>query len=94
MKNLHLVEDEDRYLERILSRLGSSDLIWLCWYKRPSSSLHSWKTMEKLKALQVGGRNLKLLWQRESQVPLQLPELKFWAPLSDIPKTREAEAPR
>ena len=68
MKNLHLVAAEDDYLERILKRTGSTHLIWLCWYKCPYSSLPSWIPMEKLRVLEVGGSELKILWQRKSQV--------------------------
>lgn len=87
MRNLHVVATEDVHLERILARVGSPHLIWLCWYRCPYPSLPSWIPVEKLRVLEVGGSKLKILWQRKYQAPLQLRELKIWAPLSDIPKS-------
>jgi hypothetical protein len=40
-RNLKFVVAEDGYLEDILRRVGSPDLIWLCWYKCPYSYLPS-----------------------------------------------------
>jgi len=68
--NLLLVATEDGYLERILRRVRSPNLIWLRWYKCPYSCLPSWIPMENLKVLEVAGEKLKILWKRQSQVCL------------------------
>jgi len=85
--NLRLIATEDGYLKLILKRARSPHLLWLRWYKCPYSCLPSWIPMENLRVLEVAGLKLKLLWERESQVPLQLRELNISAPLSSIPKT-------
>lgn len=44
--------------------------------------------MESLRVLEVAEAKLKLLWQHESQAPLQLRELKIWAPsFSNFPRS-------
>jgi hypothetical protein len=85
--NLKFVAAQDGYLEDILRKVGSPDLIWLRWYKCPYSALPSWIPMENLAVLEVAGSNLKELWQRESEAPIKLRELNIFASLSGFPKS-------
>lgn len=86
--NLQLVATEEDYPERILRRARSAHLMWLRWCKCGNSCLPSWIPMESLRVLEVAGAKLKLLWQHESQAPLQLRELKIWAPsFSNFPRS-------
>eukprot|EP00253_Pinus_taeda_P016756 PITA_16756 len=85
--NLQFVAAEDGYLERIVRTARAPHLQWIRWYKCTHSSLPSWIPMENLKVLEVAGRNLRILWERESQVPRQLRELSICAPLSGFPKS-------
>jgi hypothetical protein len=73
MRKLQLVDTEGSLLKRILMRVKSPNLIWLCWKKCPYSSLPPWISMKNLKVLEVSGDTLETLWQHESQAPLQLP---------------------
>ena len=66
-KNLKFVAAQDGYVEDILTRVGSPDLIWLRWYKCPCSYLPSWIPMENLRVLEVAGSKLTELWRPESQ---------------------------
>ena len=63
IRRLQLVDTEGILLERILSRVKSPDLIWVCWKECPYSSLPDWIPMKKLRVLRVSGRTLKTLWQ-------------------------------
>lgn len=86
--NLQLVASEEGYPERILRRARSPHLMWLRWYKCGNSCLPSWIPMESLRVLEIAGAKLKLLWQHESQAPLQLRELNIWAPsFSNFPRS-------
>lgn len=82
-----LLDVEDGDMERILTRVQSPNVIWIRWYKCPFSSLPTWIPMQNLTYLEVGGRLLQTLWQGQSQAPLQLRELRIYAPLSSIPKS-------
>ena len=66
-KNLKFVAAQDGYVEDILTRAGSPDLIWLHWYECPCSYLPSWIPMENLRVLEVAGSKLTELWRPESQ---------------------------
>jgi hypothetical protein len=68
MRKLQLVDTEGSLLERILMRVKSPNLIWLCWKECPYSSLPPWILMKNLRVLQVSGYTLETLWQHESQV--------------------------
>lgn len=85
--NLQFVATEDGYLERILRRARSPNLIWLRWYRCPYSCLPSWIRMENLKVLELTGGQLKLLWKHQSQAPITLRELNVVAPISAFPKS-------
>eukprot|EP00253_Pinus_taeda_P015740 PITA_15740 len=85
--NLQLVTTEAGYLENIMRRTRSPNLIWLRWYKCPYSCLPSWIPMENLKVLEIAGGQLEILWKRQSQAPLKLRELNIIAPLSAFPKS-------
>eukprot|EP00253_Pinus_taeda_P036292 PITA_36292 len=85
--NLQLVSAEGDYLERILMRARAPQIQWIRWYKCTHSSLPSWIPMENLKVLEVEGNKLRVLWERESQVPRQLRKLCICAPLCRFPKS-------
>eukprot|EP00253_Pinus_taeda_P016207 PITA_16207 len=84
---LKILATEGDYLKAILRTVPSAPLIWLCWYHCPYSSLPSWVPMENLRVLEVAGSRLEMLWQLQSQAPLQLRELNIFSPLSRIPKS-------
>jgi hypothetical protein len=67
-RNLKFLAAEGGYVEDILTRVGSPDLIWLRWYKCTYSYLPSWIPMENLRVLEVYGSKLTELWRPESQV--------------------------
>lgn len=67
-RNLKFLAAQGGYVEKILTRVGSADLLWLKWHKCTHSSLPSWISMEKLRVLKVEGSKLTELWQTESQV--------------------------
>eukprot|EP00253_Pinus_taeda_P034782 PITA_34782 len=85
--NLQLVSAEGDYLERILRRARAPQIQWIRWYKCTHSSLPSCIPMENLKVLEVEGNKLRILWERESQVPQQLRKLCICAPLCRFPKS-------
>jgi hypothetical protein len=67
-RNLKFLAAQGGYVEDILTRVGSPDLIWLNWYKCTYSYLPSWIPMANLRVLEVAGRKLTELWRPESQV--------------------------
>jgi len=67
-RNLKFLAAEGGYVEDILTRVGSPDLIWLRWYNCTYSYLPSWIPMENLRVLEVYGSKLTELWRPESQV--------------------------
>jgi len=85
---LHLKYTPD-LLERILRTVQrhSRTLVWLSWFECPYSSLPTWFPMKNLRVLSVRGRELKTLWQGDSQAPLQLRQLEINAPLWNIPES-------
>eukprot|EP00253_Pinus_taeda_P016173 PITA_16173 len=85
--NLQLVSAEGDYLEGILRRARAPQIQWIRWYKCTHSSLPSWIPMKNLEVLEVEGNKLRVLWERESQVPQQLRKLCICAPLCRFPKS-------
>lgn len=85
---LHLKYTPD-LLERILRTVQrhSRTLVWLSWFDCPYPSLPTSFPTENLRVLYVGGKELKTLWQCDSQAPLQLRQLEINAPLCNIPKS-------
>jgi hypothetical protein len=86
---LQLLSAEGSCVENILSVRQSPQLIWLCWFHCPYSSIPSWIPKKKLRVLKINEDDLGLetLWQDESEVPLQLREL-------DIAATHLLKIPR
>ena len=68
LRKLQLLEAEDGDLESIMTRVESPNLIWLRWNNCPYSRIPSWIPLRNLKALEVVGNKLKLLWRAESQI--------------------------
>jgi hypothetical protein len=68
LKNLGLVATEGGYLDDILRRVQSPNLIWLRWYGCTYSSLPSSIPMKNLRVLEVQGTILNRLWPHQSQV--------------------------
>eukprot|EP00253_Pinus_taeda_P001215 PITA_01215 len=82
MRKLHILDiEESGHLERFLRKVHFPNLIWLRWVKCCSSSLPSWIPLKNLR-----GNKLETVWESESQVPLQLRELKIGARISEFPK--------
>jgi Leucine-rich repeat (LRR) protein len=93
---LQLLSGEGNCVESILKVRQSPQLIWLCLFNCPYSSLPSWIRKKNLRVLKMSEDDLGLetLWQDESQcpdesqVPLQLRELDIAAThLLKIPKS-------
>jgi hypothetical protein len=68
MRKLQLLDAKDGFLEPILRRVHSPNLIYLRWNNFPYSSLVTSIPMKKLRVLEVQGNELKTLWEEESQV--------------------------
>lgn len=68
LKRLRLVVSEEGYLEDILRRVQSPDLIWLRWYGCDYSSLPDWIPMKDLRVSEVEGSKLEILWPHQSKV--------------------------
>eukprot|EP00253_Pinus_taeda_P029472 PITA_29472 len=87
MRTLQLLESEGEFVEGIIRRVRSPNLVWLRWTNCPYSSLPTWIPMDHLKVLEVSGPKLKKLWLHDSQAPLQLRQLYIDAPLLEFPKS-------
>eukprot|EP00253_Pinus_taeda_P005776 PITA_05776 len=55
MRALQLLESEGKFVEGIIRRVWSPNLVWLRWSDCPCSSLPTWIRMDQLKVLEVQG---------------------------------------
>jgi Leucine-rich repeat (LRR) protein len=87
MSKLELLITRGDCLKDILKRVEPPVyLIWLHCHGFPSDLLPRCIPMKRLRVLDVQGYKLKRLWL-DSQVPLQLTQLKITAPLLKFPKS-------
>jgi hypothetical protein len=94
MRRLQVLKANGNCVESIFSIVHSPQLVclspqlvWLCWYSCPFTSLPSWIPLNKLTVLEIEGIKLETLWPDEHQAPLLLRELIVDAPLSKIPES-------
>lgn len=74
------LEVEGDLAETIRRWLETVELMWFRWNDCPGSDLPPWLQMQKLRVLEVGGKELKRLWRCGDQIPAQLRELNLNAP--------------
>nr|ACN40032.1 unknown [Picea sitchensis] len=87
LSNCKLLKAESHFVEQVLSNGQLLPLIYLRWENYPKSSLPPSLPSMNLRVLHIQGKQLKTLWQHESQAPLQLRELYVNAPLSKVPES-------
>eukprot|EP00253_Pinus_taeda_P031481 PITA_31481 len=76
MSRLQLLKAEGYFPKCLLNVCHHlPNLIYLEWLNCPESSFPSWIPTKNLRVLHIKGKNLKTLWEHESQAPLQLREL-------------------
>eukprot|EP00253_Pinus_taeda_P014905 PITA_14905 len=94
MSRLQFLDAKGDLMERILTKVSSSNLKWLRWTCNrillpcEHYTLLRWVPMNNLRVLQIEGHRLKTLWEEQLEPPLQLRELEIKiCSLSHIPNS-------